>query len=268
MRSFIIVLVSILGLLIVATTLFNQAQNALAPYEALINNTQAIENAEEFEEVQAALNDLNNRFILTRMFIGGEIEHLTQRLETFDMISNIEFVTYEQFLSPDNPRITIEVEDFGTMTLELFPEVAPNSVNNMIQLIQNGYYDGLVFHRIISGFMIQGGWGPDTGCVIPGEFVANQVANPLKHTRGVLSMARTNVFNSATSQFFIVHRDSLFLDRQYAAFGALVEGFDVLDGIASVATGFQDRPTNDVVMTRVTVDLRGYTPQAPTCVSP
>ncbi len=268
MRTFVIFLLGLLAILTIASVLFNQAQDALATHEAHIENTAPIQNTQEFYQVQDALNDLSGRFVLVRLFMREEINHLTNQLEDFDMAEHSELNAYEAFLSETNPRVTIEVADFGTMTLELFPEVAPNSVNNMIQLIENGYYDGLVFHRVISGFMIQGGWGDDTGCVIAGEFSANGFNNPLRHTRGVLSMARTNVMNSATSQFFIVHQNAPHLDGQYAAFGALVDGFDVLDRIANVRTGFQDRPSSDVIMTRVTVDLRGYTPEAPVCVTP
>jgi len=168
-------------------------------------------------------------------------------------------------ISDDNPVVTITVKDFGVMRLQLFPDVAENTVNNMINLIETGYYDGLGFHRVIEGFMIQGGWGDPTGCPIEGEFNANGVPNPLKHSRGVLSMARTNDPNSATGQFFIVHNESSHLDGHYAAYGFLVEGYEVLDAIADVATGPGDRPTDSVVMESVTVKTNGHTPSDTVC---
>jgi peptidyl-prolyl cis-trans isomerase B (cyclophilin B) len=158
------------------------------------------------------------------------------------------------------------------MKMQLFPDVAPNSVNNMIQLIEDGYYDGLIFHRVIENFVIQGGWGELMGkdpasCTIAGEFTSNGFNNDLLHDRGVLSMARTNVPDSATSQFFVMHQKTPSLDGQYAGFGGLIEGFDVLDAIATTATGFQDQPNENIVMERVTVELNGYTPSAPDCVN-
>ena len=135
--------------------------------------------------------------------------------------------------------VTISVKDFGDMTLELYPEYAPITVANFIELAESGFYEGLVFHRIYKGFMIQGGSTDGIGITgsdkkIKGEFAANGVNNPLSHERGVISMARSNDPNSASSQFFICDADSTFLDGSYAAFGKLVEGYDVLDAIASV----------------------------------
>ena len=161
-----------------------------------------------------------------------------------------------------NPIVTITMADGKTMTAELYPEIAPNTVNNFISLIKNGFYDGLIFHRVISGFMIQGGCpngngmgGP--GYTIPGEFEANGFTNDLRHTRGVLSMARAQHPDSAGSQFFIMHRDAPYLDGPYAAFGMLTDGFDVLDGIAGTRTDFMDRPLAQQKIASITVDTLG-----------
>ena len=144
-----------------------------------------------------------------------------------------------------NPVVTITMTNGDVMKAELYPEIAPNTVNNFISLVQKGFYDGLIFHRVISGFMIQGGDPQGTGMggpgySIKGEFAMNGVRNDLKHTRGVLSMARSMMPNSAGSQFFIMHANAPHLDGQYAAFGKVVEGLDVVDKIASVRTGWQD----------------------------
>jgi len=181
------------------------------------------------------------------------------------VINQEETVPYESYLKDTNPVVTIKVKDYGTMTLQLFPEVAPNSVRNMINLIENNYYEGLIFHRVIQGFMIQGGWGEESGCAIAGEFNSNGFNNPLKHARGVFSMARTMNPNSATSQFFIMHQNSPHLDGEYAGFGAMVSGFDVLDQIATTSTGAQDRPVEDIVITSMSVDTKGISYDAPTC---
>ena len=150
------------------------------------------------------------------------------------------------------------------MKAELYPDIAPISVSNFISLIQKGFYDGLIFHRVIKGFMIQGGC-PDgngtggPGYHIKGEFAMNGVDNPLKHEKGVLSMARAMHPDSAGSQFFIMHETSPHLDGQYAAFGKIIEGQDVVDKIAEVATDYSDRPREDQVMKKVTVDTMGVT---------
>ena len=160
------------------------------------------------------------------------------------------------------PIVTIEMEDGGVMKLELYPEVAPQSVRNFVSLINKGFYDGLIFHRVISGFMIQGGDPQGTGMGGPGyhiygEFRQNGFDNRLKHTRGVLSMARAMAPNSAGSQFFLMHEDAPHLDGGYAAFGKVIEGMDVVDRIASVRTGRGDRPLEPQVMKKVTVDTFG-----------
>ena len=159
-----------------------------------------------------------------------------------------------------NPIVTIQMKDGGVMKAELDPEVAPASVKNFVDLASKGFYNGLIFHRVIPGFMIQGGDPEGTGMggpgyTIKGEFAANGFKNDLKHTRGVLSMARAMDPNSAGSQFFIMHEDSPHLDGQYAAFGKLIEGIEVVDKIASVRTDYQDRPLEPQQIDFMTVQL-------------
>ncbi|MDD6196738.1 peptidylprolyl isomerase [[Clostridium] aminophilum] len=161
-----------------------------------------------------------------------------------------------------NPVVTIEMEDGGVMTAELYPEVAPNTVNNFVSLIKKGFYDGLIFHRVIKGFMIQGGDPEGTGAggpgyEIKGEFRDNGFQNDLRHTKGVLSMARTMDPDSAGSQFFIMHAEASYLDGQYAAFGMLTDGLEVLDKIAGTRTDYDDRPLKDQKIARMTVDTFG-----------
>ena len=163
-----------------------------------------------------------------------------------------------------NPVVTITMTNGDVMKAELYPEIAPNTVNNFISLVQKGFYDGLIFHRVISGFMIQGGDPQGTGMggpgySIKGEFAMNGVRNDLKHTRGVLSMARSMMPDSAGSQFFIMHANAPHLDGQYAAFGKVVEGLDVVDKIASVRTGWQDKPVEEQKIQSMTVELFGET---------
>lgn len=160
------------------------------------------------------------------------------------------------------PVATIEMADGGVIVVELYPEIAPNTVANFIELANAGFYDGLIFHRVISGFMIQGGdpegtgmGGPDYS--IKGEFAENGFENNLKHERGVISMARSMMPDSAGSQFFIMHADAPHLDGQYAAFGKVLEGMDVVDAIAAVETDANDKPVSDVVIARITVDTKG-----------
>lgn len=161
-----------------------------------------------------------------------------------------------------NPIVTIEMQNGDLMKAELYPEIAPNTVNNFIHLIQNHFYDGLIFHRVISGFMIQGGCpegsgmgGPGYG--IKGEFKQNGFANDLAHTEGVLSMARSMAPDSAGSQFFIMHKTSPHLDGAYAAFGKVIEGMDVVNRIAETATDYNDRPLEDQRIKTVTVETFG-----------
>jgi peptidyl-prolyl cis-trans isomerase B (cyclophilin B) len=158
-----------------------------------------------------------------------------------------------------NKTIRIEMEDGGVIRAELYEDIAPISVKNFVDLIEKGFYDGLIFHRVISGFMIQGGCpngngmgGP--GYQIKGEFAMNGVPNPLKHDRGVLSMARASDPNSAGSQFFLMHKDAPFLDGQYAAFGKVIEGIEVVDKIAATKTNHQDRPLEEQRIKCMTVE--------------
>ena len=167
-----------------------------------------------------------------------------------------------------NPIVTFEMENGDIIKAELYPEIAPNTVNNFISLVSNGFYDGLIFHRVIPGFMIQGGdpkgsgvGGP--GYCIRGEFTANGFENNLKHDRGVLSMARTMAANSAGSQFFIMHENSPHLDGQYAAFGKVIEGIEAVDTIANTRTDYNDKPRTPQVMNKVTVETFGVDYPAP-----
>ena len=164
----------------------------------------------------------------------------------------------------ENPIVTIEMENGGKIVCELYPDVAPQSVRNFISLASKGFYNGLIFHRVISGFMIQGGCPHGTGMggpgyCIKGEFRLNGIKNDLSHKRGVLSMARAQSPNSAGSQFFIMHADGEFLDGQYAAFGKVLEGMDVVDAIADVATDRADRPKTEQKIKSITVDTKGET---------
>ena len=170
-----------------------------------------------------------------------------------------------------NPVVTITMDNGDVMKAELYPEIAPNTVNNFISLINKGFYDGKIFHRVISGFMIQGGCpngngmgGP--GYCIKGEFSQNRFKNDLKHTPGVLSMARAMAPDSAGSQFFIMHKDSPHLDGSYAAFGKVTEGLDIVDKIAAVQTDYQDRPLKEQKIKSMTVESFGETyPEPETC---
>jgi peptidyl-prolyl cis-trans isomerase B (cyclophilin B) len=168
----------------------------------------------------------------------------------------------------ENPIVTIEMENGGRIVAELYPDVAPQSVRNFIALANSGFYNGLIFHRCIYGFMIQGGCPDGTGMGGPGysirgEFSSNGFDNNLKHTAGVLSMARAMDPDSAGSQFFIMHKDSPHLDGQYAAFGKIIEGMDVVDKIACTATDYSDRPYETQKMKKVTVDTFGEFYDAP-----
>ena len=158
-----------------------------------------------------------------------------------------------------NPIITIEMENGGIIKAELYPEIAPITVANFVKLTKEGFYDGLIFHRVIEGFMIQGGDPTGTGMggpghTIKGEFRRNGIVNNIKHERGVLSMARSMMPDSAGSQFFIMHRNAPHLDGSYAAFGRVIEGIEVVDEIATTQTGAQDRPVKEQKMKKVTVE--------------
>lgn len=165
-------------------------------------------------------------------------------------------------MANQNPIVTITMENGDVMKAELYPEIAPNTVNNFISLINKGFYDGVVFHRIIPGFMIQGGDPEGTGMggpgySIKGEFSHNGFKNDLLHTKGVLSMARTMVPDSAGSQFFIMHKAAPHLDGAYAAFGKIIEGMDIVNKIAETDTDYSDRPLDEQKMKKVTVDTMG-----------
>ena len=158
-----------------------------------------------------------------------------------------------------NPIVTIEMATGEKIKIELYPEIAPNTVRNFVGLVKKGFYDGLTFHRIIPGFMIQGGCPEGTGMGNPGyriigEFTRNQFQNNLKHSRGVISMARAMNFDSAGSQFFIMHENLPHLDGQYASFGKVIEGMDVVDKIANVKTDYNDMPDEPQVMAKETVE--------------
>jgi len=161
-----------------------------------------------------------------------------------------------------NPIVTITMENGDVMKAELYPDMAPNTVNNFISLIHKGYYDGIIFHRVINGFMIQGGCPNGTGMggpgyCIKGEFTQNGFSNQLKHTPGVLSMARAMAPDSAGSQFFLMHKTSPHLDGSYAAFGKVIEGLDIVDKIAEVQTNHSDRPLEEQRIKSMTVETFG-----------
>ena len=167
-----------------------------------------------------------------------------------------------------NPIVTIEMENGDIIKAELYPVIAPNTVKNFISLVKKGYYDGLIFHRVINGFMIQGGCPDGTGMggpgySIKGEFAQNGFANDLKHTEGVLSMARSMMPDSAGSQFFIMHKNAPHLDGAYAAFGKVIEGQDIVNKIATTQTDYSDRPLKKQIMKKVTVDTFGVDYEEP-----
>lgn len=185
-------------------------------------------------------------------------------------LATVGVVVYAKLSQPDYskvpyPTVTITMENGDEIHLELYPDIAPNTVANFVQLAQDGFYDGTIFHRVIAGFMIQGGDPTGTGMggpgfTIKGEFSANKVANNLSHTRGVISMARSQNYDSAGSQFFIMHADTPSLDGQYAAFGRVTdeESLAVVDAIASTLTDSNDKPLTEWKMKSVTVDTHGY----------
>lgn len=173
-----------------------------------------------------------------------------------------------EYTMAQNPIVTIEMENGDIIKAELYPEIAPNTVKNFISLVKKGYYDGLIFHRVINGFMIQGGCPDGTGMggpgySIKGEFAQNGFANDLKHTEGVLSMARSMMPDSAGSQFFIMHKNAPHLDGAYAAFGKVIEGQDIVNKIATTQTDYSDRPLKKQIMKKVTVDTFGVDYEEP-----
>lgn len=165
---------------------------------------------------------------------------------------------HTKYMNEKNPVLTINVKDFGSVKVELFPELASNTVANFVDLVTKEYFTNSTFHRVIPGFMIQGGSGSAPLKPIKGEFNSNGFPNDLKHTKGVISMARTMAPNSATSQFFLMHETSPHLDGEYAGFGIATEGLDIIDRIAMVRTNAYDAPTTEVVIESVTVELNGY----------
>lgn len=163
---------------------------------------------------------------------------------------------YQDYLKESNPWIQINIEGLDPMIVELFPEIAPQTVEHILSLINDGFYEDMIFHRVIENFMIQGGDPTATGAGgaginVVGEFSINNIENPLSHGRGVMSMARAMDYNSASSQFFIVHQNSDFLDGGYAAFGGLISGFSTLDAIATTSTVAGDRPAREIVITSI-----------------
>ncbi|MDF2539205.1 MAG: hypothetical protein K0S76_2226 [Herbinix sp.] len=171
-------------------------------------------------------------------------------------------------MANNNPLVTIEMQNGDIIKIELYPEIAPNTVNNFISLVNKGFYDGVKFHRVIRGFMLQGGDPEGTGTggpgySIKGEFTYNHFENNLKHTAGVISMARSQRPDSAGSQFFIMHKDSPHLDGSYAAFGKVTEGMDTVNRIAEIKTSYNDDPLEPQIMKKVTVDTFGVTYNEP-----
>ena len=178
------------------------------------------------------------------------------------LIGQTSLVSADEGKSSKNPLVTMDLGDLGVIKIELYPEIAPNTVNNFISLVKQGYYDGVIFHRVIPGFMIQGGdptgtGGGGSGYSIKGEFSQNGFENDLLHKRGVVSMARTNIPDSAGSQFFIMVADSPHLDGAYAAFGQVVEGIEVADAIVAVQRDRMDKPIVDQRIEKVTVETFG-----------
>jgi len=176
---------------------------------------------------------------------------------------------YSEYFRLDNPVITIEVKYMGEITIELFPQLAPNTVNSMIKYINDGDYANNSFHRVVNSFMIQGGGLTDPSCTIQGEMNNNPAyegTNGLSHYAGVISMARVGgLYDSASSQFFIVHNDSSFLDNEYATFGGVVKGFNIVDFIAKMEVEGTELPSDDIIITNITVEMNGYVASAPIC---
>lgn len=165
---------------------------------------------------------------------------------------------HTSFYKESNPVLTISIKDYGDIEVQLFPDIAPNTVKNFISLVQEEYFTGSTFHRVISGFMLQGGQGKTEAKPIRGEFTSNGHDNPLKHTKGVISMARTSFPNSGSSQFFLMHETSPHLDGEYASFGIATKGLELIDQIANVDTNRQDVPLKPVVIEKITVDTKGF----------
>lgn len=180
---------------------------------------------------------------------------------------NLQEVEYSEYLSLGNPVVTINVKDMGEIVIQLFPTVAPNTVNNFIKYIQDGAYDSNEFHKVINGGMIQGGLLEDPRCTIVGEFSENDIENDLSHVKGVLSMSRAGEFyNTANSQFFIIQSDALFLDGTYAGFGGMISGFNIVDYITSLnSEELGDLPITPIYIDSITIELNGYVPEETVC---
>ena len=180
---------------------------------------------------------------------------------------NLQELPYAEYLNLSNPVVTITVEGMGDIVIQLFPSIAPNTVNNFIAYIEAGVYTNNEFHRVIKDFMIQAGAIDDPTCIISGEMTNNGFENPLVHDRGVISMARIGGdYDSGSSQFFIMHAKSNFLNNEYATFGGVVSGFNVLDYIANLNDGTNEIPSSPVYITSITVDLKGKTYSSPICI--
>ncbi|MEI3605261.1 peptidylprolyl isomerase [Pseudogracilibacillus sp. SE30717A] len=205
-------------------------------------------------------------FVLAVVLVGcgsNSEESKEKDMEETDQSAEQKTENEQTTPSGEHPIVTMNVEGEGKVLIELYPDVAPNTVNNFISLVEDGFYDGLIFHRVIPGFMIQGGDPEGTGMggpgySIKGEFNSNDFANNLEHERGVISMARSQASDSAGSQFFIMTDDSPHLDGDYAAFGKVIEGMDVVDKIVSVERDNVDKPLEDQVIESMKIDLNGY----------
>lgn len=205
-------------------------------------------------------------FVLAVVLVGcgsNSEESKEKDMEETDQSAEQKTENEQTTPSGEHPIVTMNVEGEGKVLIELYPDVAPNTVNNFISLVEDGFYDGLIFHRVIPGFMIQGGDPEGTGMggpgySIKGEFNSNDFANNLEHERGVISMARSQAPDSAGSQFFIMTDNSPHLDGDYAAFGKVIEGMDVVDKIVSVERDNADKPLEDQVIESMKIDLNGY----------
>lgn len=201
---------------------------------------------------------------LEDLYIYGKFEE-TDFVVPEEGVIDLTSLPYYEYFSESNPVVTITLEDIGIIEIQLFPDVAKNTVDNYINYIIDEAYTGSTFHRVIEEFMIQGGMVESTLCSISGEFTSNGFENNLSHFRGVLSLARTSVKDSGTSQFFIVHVDYPSLDTDYATFGGMISGFNILDYIASNTTDSTNKPIRDIIIESITVELNGYIPTVPVC---
>ncbi len=207
-------------------------------------------------------------FGLTGCKSEDDVEDLTFDVGN-EVYINVQDLPYAEYLNLTNPVVTITVAGMGDIVIQLFPEVAPNTVNNFIAYIEAGVYTDNEFHRVINHFVIQGGDIPNPSCTIEGEMTSNDFENPLLHDRGVISMAHVDGdYNSANSQFFIMHTKTEPLDEEYAAFGGMITGFSILDYIANLNDGSNEVPIVPVYITSITVDLKGVEYADPICYTP